>query len=127
MSMLLIEGEYRLQGAAPDGDSIRFYPDKPEVWSKVTGRPVRTNKKGGAQLRIDGIDALETHFNPAGSHFGNIHQPKDLGDKASAELLHFLGFTKVVRDKNQTVTSSAPEQVPGYMTEPLENLIFQEK
>ena len=29
MPMLVIAGEYRIVGAAPDGDSVRFYPDDP--------------------------------------------------------------------------------------------------
>lgn len=115
MPMLLIEGEYRIEKAQPDGDSIRFYPDNKELWNELDGNPIRMNKSGGAQLRLDGIDALETHFNPEGPHLGVIHQPKDLGDKASAVLLELLGFEKVSRDGKQTVTSATPKATRGHI------------
>lgn len=115
MPMLLIEGEYRIQGAQPDGDSVRFYPDQPSVWKLVEGNHVRTNKAGGAQLRLEGIDALETHYNPEGPHLGTIHQPRDLGNLATSALLQYLGFTSVDRDARGTVVASAPERTPGYI------------
>ena len=30
MPMLLIKGTYKIVGASPDGDSVRFYPDNPD-------------------------------------------------------------------------------------------------
>jgi hypothetical protein len=35
MPMLVIEGSYRVVGAAPDGDSVRFYPNDPAEWDLV--------------------------------------------------------------------------------------------
>jgi hypothetical protein len=63
MPMTLIEGHYEIVGAAPDGDSVKFYPAKKSDWEVVPdgSSAVRTNLRGGAQLRLDGIDALETH------------------------------------------------------------------
>lgn len=116
MPMLLIKGTFRILGAAPDGDSIRFYPDDQSDWNKFTGpHKVRTNKSGGAQLRLDGIDALETHYTPKSGSLGTLRQPRDLGDAASTALLTFLGFSNVQRDAHQTVTSASPDQIHGYI------------
>ena len=75
MAFLRIAGVYRVTGTEPDGDSIRFVPDDPTQWARVAGmNRVRVNSSGGAQLRLDAIDALETHYTPlAGSR---LHQPR---------------------------------------------------
>ncbi|MFC4468907.1 hypothetical protein ACFPH6_31020, partial [Streptomyces xiangluensis] len=49
MPMLLIKGTYKIVGASPDGDSVRFYPDNPDQWDLLRGRRVRRNRSGGAQ------------------------------------------------------------------------------
>ncbi|MGW8379591.1 nuclease [Streptomyces sp. ODS28] len=112
MPMLVIKGSYRVLGASPDGDSIRFYPDHPQEWGKVPGG-VRHNRGGGAQLRLDAIDALETHYRP--QHGRELHQPHEFGDKASAELLSWLGFSGVERDQAGIVTHAEPQSTPGYI------------
>lgn len=114
MAMLVIEGTFRIVGARPDGDSVRFYPNNPDDWNKVEGEhKVRRNKGGGAQLRLDGIDALETHYLTGA---GETRQPPRFAEAAAAELLDFLGFTNVVRrEKDGTATSSEPLQAPGYV------------
>ncbi|WP_344524186.1 nuclease [Streptomyces albiaxialis] len=112
MSMLVIKGDYRVHGAGPDGDSVRFYPDNPELWKRVPGR-VRHNRLGGAQLRLDAVDALETHYRPRNGR--ELHQPRELGDRASASLLAWLGFTSVERDEHGVVTRAEPERAAGYV------------
>src|SRR3954454_21559152 len=84
MPMTLVKGHYRIVGASPDGDSVRFYPLDPGVW-EAAGIAGRTNSPGGAHLRLDAIDALETHYAPphAGSPW---RQPAALGDGAAAAL-----------------------------------------
>lgn len=114
MPLTMIKGQYRIVGAAPDGDSIRFYPDDRNAFFKAHIR-VHANNAGGVQLRLDGIDALETHYQPNMGNLGVQHQPPPFADDASAELLSFLGFSKVVRDPNQTVTSARPSAVSGYI------------
>src|SRR2546430_14526434 len=74
MALNMIKGSYRVVGASPDGDSVRFYPDNPAAFSQA-GIKVRLNAHGGAQLRLDGIDALETHYQAPG-HGGMQHQPR---------------------------------------------------
>jgi endonuclease YncB( thermonuclease family) len=110
MAMVLIAGSFRLAGAQPDGDSIRFTPDDPANWDLITGNRVKRNASGAAQLRLDAIDALETHYGSP-----RTHQPPDLAHAAADELLTWLGFTNVIRSQNETVTSSTPDTVPGYI------------
>lgn len=112
--MTLIQGNFKIVNAAPDGDSIRFYPNNPELWKKLTTR-VHTNHTGGAQLRLDGIDALETHYQPQGGGLSVQHQPEEFAQAAAAELLKFMGFSDVTRGSREVVTSATPEQVPGFI------------
>jgi hypothetical protein len=114
MPLVLIEGQFRILKAAPDGDSIRFYPNSPNAWRRI-GRNAGTNHSGGAQLRLDGIDALETHYQPQRSHLPQQRQPLELGRAAAAEMLRLLGFNKVMRGENETVRSAEPANVPGYI------------
>jgi len=114
MPMTLVKGEYRVVRAAPDGDSIRFYPDAADAWERA-GLNVRPNAAGGAQLRLEGIDALETHYTPAVGDLRNLHQSHDLGRAAAAELLRLLGFEDVVRRDDEVVTSATPATRPGHI------------
>src|SRR3954468_2481754 len=113
MPLTIIKGHYRIVGSEPDGDSVRFYPLDRNAFTTLHLR-ARVNRKGGAQLRLDAIDALETHYAPR-VHGGFLqHQPLTLAHAASAQLLALLGFTDVQRD-GETVTASAPEQTEGYI------------
>ena len=61
-------------GAAPDGDSVRFTPTDPRAWARA-GVAARVNATGGAQLRLDGIDAHETHHTPPAAPAGGSRPP----------------------------------------------------
>jgi endonuclease YncB( thermonuclease family) len=111
MPMLCLAGAFRVLGTEPDGDSIRFVPGDPTLWGRVPGG-VRVNAQGGAQMRLDGIDALETHYTPHGGQ--TLHQPLGLAHAASAELLDWLGFRDVER-KGETITSVAADDLPGFL------------
>lgn len=113
MPLTLIEGQYRVVGASPDGDSIRFYPIDPDAWVR-SGIAARTNAQGGAQLRLDAIDTLETHYTPPSSPHP-WHQPTGLGDGAAAALLELLGFSGVERDDRGVVTAATPASTEGYI------------
>jgi hypothetical protein len=82
--MFLITGSFGITGAQPDGDSIRFTPDDPAQWDLIT-RPnrVKRHASGAAQLRLNAIDALETHYGSP-----RTHQPVDLAHAASDQLLN---------------------------------------
>lgn len=113
MPMLCLAGTFRILDTEPDGDSIRFYPDDPTHWARVPGiHQVRTNAGGGAQLRLDAIDALETHYAPRGGT--PLHQPLEFAHKASDELLRWLGFRGVTRD-GEKVTAATPAELPGFL------------
>jgi endonuclease YncB( thermonuclease family) len=114
MTMTLIQGNFRIMKTAPDGDSIRFYPQNPELWQKLQ-TPVSTNRSGGAQMRLDSIDALETHYRPKMGSIGIQHQPGEFADSAAGELLKFLGFKNITRGSNQVITAAEPEEVPGFI------------
>jgi endonuclease YncB( thermonuclease family) len=111
MPLTLIQGEFRIVGASPDGDSVRFYPTDPTVWDRA-GIRVRPNARGGVQLRLDAIDALETHYTPRSSPHPWRQNP-ELGDGAADALLDQLGFTGVVRDTGGIVTAASPDARPG--------------
>lgn len=113
MPLGVIAGTYQIVGASPDGDSVRFYPADPDVWTK-TGIKAKPNAHGGVQLRLDAIDALETHYTPP--HAAHPwRQPAKFGDAASSRLLDLLGFTDVARDAGGYVTASTPASRPGYI------------
>jgi endonuclease YncB( thermonuclease family) len=113
MPMLCLAGVFTVTGTEPDGDSVRFRPDDPGDWTQVPSpNKVRTNAAGAAQLRMDAIDALETHYTPQGGHV--LHQPLELAHAAAAELLDWLGFTGVVRD-GEKVTAVDNDERPGFI------------
>jgi hypothetical protein len=120
MPMLVISGSFQIEQTQPNGDSMRFYPNDPKLWDEVEGENrVQPNRRGGAQLRFDGIDALETHYPIPGGPlppFGNVvHQPLPLGHRASEWLLRWAGFYQVTRDANETVTDATPDTTDGYI------------
>jgi len=73
----VIAGEFPVVGTQPDGDSARFYPDDPDAWCKTRIR-ARVNPSGGVQLRLDAIDAVETHYTPP-KGARRLHQPGEAG------------------------------------------------
>jgi hypothetical protein len=111
VALFLIAGMFTIRGAQPDGDSIRFTPDEPTQWDLITGpNRVKRNSTGAAQLRLDAIDALETHYGAP-----RTHQPWGLAHAAAEELLAWLGFTDVIRTPAETVTQSTPDSAAGYI------------
>ena len=112
MPFTLIRGSYTVLGASPDGDSVRFTPTDPQAWTNAR-IVARVNATGGAQLRLDAIDALETHYSPPGG--ARWHQPAALAGAAADRLLELLGFGEVTRSPDGTVTAADPPTRPGYV------------
>jgi endonuclease YncB( thermonuclease family) len=113
VSLYLIKGQYRIAHSEPDGDSVHFFPDNAAAFT-ILHLPVHLGAGGTAQLRLDAIDALETHYTPA-THGGKmLHQPLVLAHAAGTRLLDLLGFSNVERS-GETVTSAIPDATPGYI------------
>ncbi|MFF7725556.1 nuclease [Streptomyces sp. NPDC008001] len=113
MSMLLIRGSFKVSDRAkPDGDTVPFVPDDVAEWKLVPGnKKILPGADGHADIRLEGIDALETHY---GQKPSVQHQPLKLAHQAADELLKWLGFTTVERHDDETVTTS-PASVPGFI------------
>lgn len=108
MPFNLIKGTFHVVGYSPDGDSIRFHADHPENWDLLDGPPVEVNARGHAQLRIEAIDTLETHYE-------GHHQPLPLADAALKFLLDGLGIKNVVFNESRTKVVSAEDGTHGYI------------
>ncbi|MGK5545959.1 nuclease [Streptomyces sp. URMC 127] len=111
--MLVIRGSFKVpEKAQPDGDTIPFYPDDVADWKLVPGRKkIVPEPDGRAAVRLEGIDALETHY---GQQPSVQHQPLRLAHEAATELLKWVGFTSVERHDDETVTT-VPASVPGFI------------
>lgn len=106
----LIKGSFAVIGTEPDGDTIRFQPDDPSIVSGLGPagqRPAFSH--GGAQInvRFEGIDALETHFQ-------NARQQVRLGDLATQTMLKTLGFSSVM-NAGLKVTAATPPLLRGHV------------
>ena len=103
-----IQGKFVIIGKQPDGDSVRFIPDRRNAFRGLYRddriRPSRTD--GSVQLRFEAVDAPELHY-------GRYAQP--LGDLAHDRLLEWMGFKTIeyVNDNQKQVKSSQPKSVPG--------------
>ncbi len=113
MPLHRINGHYHIQHSQPDGDSIHFHPNDPTAFTTLH-LAAQVHADGGVQLRLEAIDALETHYSPR-VHGGFLHhQPPGLAHAAAQQLLDLLGFTEVVRD-GETVTDSTPARTGGFI------------
>lgn len=110
---LSISGWYEPLGRAQDGDTLRFRADRSELWGELAGPPCAV-EDGAATVRLDGVDALETHFRPQGSS-RRWRQPAAFALRAADELLAWLGFAGVVRDDSETIVSCGPQRVRGFL------------
>jgi endonuclease YncB( thermonuclease family) len=107
---LLVKGVFAPLGAAPDGDSIRFLAHDPTLWRFVYGDLVATS--GAVQVRLEGIDAPETHY-PSG---GRLHrQTAAAARPAARSLLSLLGFCTVHRRPDETVVACGPPWREGFV------------
>jgi len=99
---LVLRGRLVIVGKEPDGDSVRFVPDTPDLLRRLAGADrIRPSHDGSVQLRFDAIDAPELHY-------GAAAQP--LGAEARDDLLARIGFTRVTYagDNPTLVTAADP-------------------
>ena len=103
-----IRGRFVVIGYSPDGDSVRFVPDQVATVRRLqhADRLEVSDKDGSVQLRLDAIDAPESHYQG---------QAQPLALPARDTLLAAAGFTglRFGTDENETVEASTPESVPG--------------
>src|SRR5688500_3517212 len=107
MPFTLIKGAFRITGLSPDGDSIRFVADAPALIHALPG-PFDPNPKDNAQLRLEGIDTLETHY-------AGRAQPDKWAYAAVNRLLAFVGITDVVWDLHHKNVVSANDMTRGWI------------
>jgi endonuclease YncB( thermonuclease family) len=101
----VIAGRAVVVGKQPDGDSVRFVPDDPALLRRLQdGDRIRVSADGSVQLRFDGIDAPELHYQGRA-------QPQ--GASARDALLQRLGFSGVdYAVDGSTVVAATPAAVP---------------
>lgn len=99
MPYRLIKGEFHIHypdqprtGPEPDGDTLKFKPDNPLLVESLrsaggTTGP-RFNRRGMINLRFEGIDALETHFD-------GMHQNLQWATAARDFMLEMAGFRQI--------------------------------
>src|SRR6059036_299329 len=93
-----IAGTLVLVGYEPDGDSVRFIPTSKSLIDKLAQHQrARFSADGSLQLRLEAIDAPETHFES---------QAQPLGVPARSQFLKLLGFTSVVFSATGRVTTA---------------------
>jgi endonuclease YncB( thermonuclease family) len=120
VSYRLLAGEFVIRypdqprnGPEPDGDTVRFAPDTialVEELPRVSGRAPRINARGNVAVRLEAIDALETHF-------GGTHQELAGANAGRDALLAALGFTNVTfwPDLPNRVRSADQDSVRGHV------------
>jgi endonuclease YncB( thermonuclease family) len=100
------------QGPEPDGDTIKFAPQTRalvEALPRRSGHPPDINMRG-ISVRLEAIDALETHFEES-------HQQLAGANRARDALLAQLGFTNVrfYADLPNKVQSVDQDSLSGYV------------
>jgi endonuclease YncB( thermonuclease family) len=117
MPFLVIRGSFHLCGKSaagnptgfqPDGDSMQFKPHTPSLLDRLEkiDKPYRLTSIGSTQLRFEGIDALELHFD-------GHHQPRPLADAARDYLTGLLGMNPVNYKPPDGLTVLAPATRDG--------------
>src|SRR4051794_34546899 len=84
----IIKGTFIIIGKEPDGDSVRFVADNPELYRALRNafRIKPTQSDGSVQLRFEAVDAPELHY-------GTDAQP--MGDTARDQLLRWMSFGNI--------------------------------
>lgn len=108
MAFKVIQGTFHLVGYSPDGDSVRFKAQNEANWDLLDGKKVALNDKGHAQLRIEAIDTLETHYN-------RQHQPLEYAEAAAEKLFVLLGITGVKWGPAHARVTAANDGTTGFI------------
>jgi endonuclease YncB( thermonuclease family) len=108
MSFTLIKGTFHAVGYSPDGDSIRFKANNPENWSKLIGISPQLNEYNHVQIRLIGIDSLETHFR-------QCQQSVKWALSAADFLLKYLEIDGVKWHEEENLILKAQDNIEGFI------------
>ncbi|MBV6397348.1 MAG: hypothetical protein HFACDABA_02962 [Anaerolineales bacterium] len=100
----IIKGTFHVKGYQPDGDSIRFRADNEAHWDFFPN----AGDENKRQLRIEAIDALETHYE-------GYHQPMPFAIAALEKLLTLIGIKNVKYSLSVTHIVDADDASPGFL------------
>lgn len=101
---LVIKGKFVILGKEPDGDSVRFIANNPDIYEELhRNYRIKLSRDRSVQLRFEGVDAPEVHY-------GKDAQP--LGEEARNQLLAWMGFDNIKFAGNQ-VQAANPDTVSG--------------
>lgn len=104
----VIAGTFHVKGFQPDGDSIRFQANKPEHWDFFEWETEADKKTKKKQLRVESIDALETHYE-------GCHQPRPFAIAALESLLELLNIKSVTYSLSVTQIVEADDGKAGFI------------
>ena len=104
----VIAGTFHIKGFQPDGDSIRFQATNQANWDFFTWETEADKKTKKKQLRVEAIDALETHYD-------GYHQPRAFALAALESLLDLLQITSVTYSLSLTQVVDANDGKPGFI------------
>ncbi len=104
----IIKGTFHVKGFQPDGDSIRFQAENAANWDAFAWETAAAKKTKLKQLRLEAIDALETHYE-------GFHQPRSFGIGALEKLLGHLKITDVEYSIAVSVITKANDGQPGFI------------
>lgn len=108
MAFILIKGTFHVLGYSPDGDSIRFHANNLENWSKLGGISSELNEENHVQIRLIGIDSLETHFR-------QCQQSVKWALSAANFLLESLEIEGVKWNEENNIIVSAKDKIEGFI------------
>jgi hypothetical protein len=100
-------------GFEPDGDSMQFRPANPALLDLLTqvGARYKLTAIGSTQLRFEGIDALELHFD-------GTHQPRPIADRSRNYLTGELDMNPVPYRPPKNTRVRPPvmrDAIPGFI------------
>jgi len=104
----VIAGTFHIKGFQPDGDSIRFQANNQTNWDFFTWETTADKATKKKQLRVEAIDALETHYN-------GYHQPRAFALAALESMLDLLQITTVTYSLSMTQVVDANDGKAGFI------------
>jgi endonuclease YncB( thermonuclease family) len=104
----VIAGTFHIKGFQPDGDSIRFQATNQANWDFFTWETAADKATKKKQLRVEAIDALETHYE-------GYHQPRAFALAALEAMLEMLKIDTVTYSLSLTQVVDANDGKAGFI------------